>query len=92
MWITIFALTFATAITFGVASVVFQDRPLSPHLKGDSRAVCPRLFSPPTLAERVGLVTCGGCHQTPQNGIVGDGAWVNVGDNILQRYRGCPVG
>ena len=43
-------------------------------------------------ASRVGLVTCGGCYQTPQNGIVGDGAWVNVGDNILQRYRGCPVG
>ena len=27
MWITIFALTFATAITFGVASVMLHDRP-----------------------------------------------------------------
>ena len=24
--------------------------------------------------------------------VAGDGAWVNVGDNILQRYRGYPVG
>ena len=40
MWITIFALTFATAITFGVASVMLRDRPAIAAPKG--------CFAPPT--------------------------------------------
>ena len=51
MWIMIFALTFATAITFGVASVMLHDRAIAAP-KRDSHAVA-RLFSSPTLKTRV---------------------------------------